>query len=206
MFLIKKIISNPLYYLSIILSLLRGSFYILYFYLFNRKVKIKFPFLVSSRVIIKGPGYVDIGARCIVLENVFKGLTIITYSKSSRVEIGNKCMLAGLTIRCTGRVLIGNNVMTAVSLVQNAFFAHNDEARTKQHVNTLEPLPITIGSNAWLGGHCIVLGGTNIGDDSVVSAYTVCSNETINGYSLITGNPTRKPLPIEQLLKLRNIA
>jgi acetyltransferase-like isoleucine patch superfamily enzyme len=168
-------------------------------------VRIKFPLLVSGKLIIKGPGHVEIGRKCLVLENVFKGLTIVTADKNSRVKIGNNCMLAGLTVHCRKYVEIGNNVMTARSLIQDSLFLNRDEALTKQTVHNLEDQSIYIGDNVWIGGHCIVLSGSNIGADSVISAYSVCSNDVVKDFSLITGNPVRKPLPIDQLLKLRNV-
>ncbi len=202
---LKKILSKPIYYGLLLVCLLKGTFYIGYYYLISRRIKIRFPFLVSGKLSISGSGIVEIGSKCFVVENVFRGLSIITYSKDSQVKIGNNCMLAGLTIQCNNYVELGNHVMTARSLIQNNLFIHQDEANSKQSVHVIKSQPVVIGDNVWIGGHCIILGGTSIGSDSVVSAYTVCSNETVKEFSLVNGNPVKKPLPIEQLLKLRNI-
>jgi maltose O-acetyltransferase len=50
--------------------------------------------------------------------------------------------------------------------------------------------PITIGSNVWLGGGAIVLGGVTIGDDSVVGAGAVVTRDVPAGVVAV-GNPAR---------------
>lgn len=199
-----KILSRPAHYGLVFISILKGTFYIGYYYLTSRRIKIRFPFMVFGKLTISGPGTVEIGRKCIIVENVFRGLSITTYSKDSKIKIGQNCMLAGLTIQCKNYVELGNHVMTARSIIQDNLFIHQDEANSKQTIHEIKSQSIIVGDNVWIGGHCIVLGGTRIGADSVISAYTVCSNEIINDYSLVNGNPVRKPLPIEQLLKLRS--
>ena len=108
---LKRCITDPAYLLSRLAPFLRGTFCIIYYRTFKRNVKIGFPFMVGAKVRIIGPGRVYIGKHCAVLENVFKGLTIVTFSKDSTVIIGNKCALGGITIRCHSKVEFGDRVI-----------------------------------------------------------------------------------------------
>lgn len=50
--------------------------------------------------------------------------------------------------------------------------------------------PISIGSNVWIGGGAIVLGGVNIGDESVIGAGAVVTRDVPAGVVAV-GNPAR---------------
>lgn len=195
------LLKNPNEIPKTVLALLRGLFYIVYYRIFAHSVKIGFPFLAYAKVNISGPGRVEIGGGCDVFKNVFKGLAIVTLSKDSIVEIGKKCSLGGLTIRCRTKVTLGDRVMTAVSLVQDSFFIYEESITEGRSVP--ESKPASIGPNVWLGGECIILGGSSIGEDSVVAAGALCIDASMKDYSLVSGNPARKALPIERLLRFK---
>jgi acetyltransferase-like isoleucine patch superfamily enzyme len=170
---------------------MRGTFYIVFYRIKNNNIKISFPFYTNAPVRIYGPGTVIIGKSSRVILNMFKGLTIVTYSADSVVSIGEKCSLGGLTVRCTGKISLGDKVMTGFSLLQDSCCkdktGHND---------------IYVGSNAWIGGECIILGGCTIGEDSVLSFGTCCHGMEVGNYKLISGNPANRPLPIDKILQL----
>ena len=202
---IQKMLNQPIYYARLIIAIIRGSLYILYYSVFNSNVRIGFPFIVYSRVRIDGPGQVTIGKKCTVVENVFRGLSVVTLSPEATVTIGGEgCLLGGLTIRCHKKITIGNNVMTAVSLIQDALFVNNDmNMFLDKNDKHFKSTPITIGNNVWLGGHCCILGGSEIADDCVLSACSMTYKAQLNEYSLGSGNPLKRPLPIDKLLGLR---
>lgn len=50
--------------------------------------------------------------------------------------------------------------------------------------------PITIGSNVWIGGGAIILGGVTIGDDSVIGAGSVVTHDVPTGV-VAFGNPAQ---------------
>lgn len=200
-FLLKRCLNEPAYFLNLFTPLLRGTFYVLYYRIVRRNVKIGFPFMASGSVKIIGQGHVQIGRRCTVFKNVFKGLTIITFNKNASIKIGNNCALGGLTIRCHTKVEIGDKTMTAISLIQDIFLCNLK--RLSGPFIIQEPKPVVIGKNIWLGAGCIVMGASVIGDDSVISAGSWCHNTCYTDYSLIMGNPSCKSLPIEKLLRFK---
>lgn len=197
------------YLIKIILyapAILRGTAYIIYFRIFRRNVKIVFPFLAFAKVTIIGPGRVFIDKGCHAQKNVFRGLTIVTRSVDSFVSIGAKSLLGGLTIRCHGRIDLGKKTMTAVSLLQDSMFFNSDVVSSQGVGNLLlRPVPITIGSNVWLGPESIVLGGSRIGNDGVLAAGAWCFGNQIGDYCLVSGNPAKRPMPIDKLLKLKGL-
>lgn len=196
---IKKLI---LYFPAIV----RGIIYILYFRFFRKNVKIGFPFLAFTKVKIIGPGIVVIDKGCHVQKNLFRGLTIVTRCVDSLVSIGAKSLLGGLTIRCHERIELGRKTMSAVSLLQDSLFYNADNVSS--HVDagiSLRPKPVFIGNNVWLGPECIVLRGSEIGNDSVLAAGTMCFGNQIGEYCLVSGNPAKRPMPIDKLLKLKGL-
>ena len=186
------------------IALLRGSYYIIYYNLSSRKVVIKFPFKAYARVSIIGRGSVTIDSGCSVHNNVFRGLTIITLSEKAIVVIGSGCSLGGLTIRSYSKVLIGARTMTALSLIQDVSFVNFSKAKAIiGDWNMLDSRPVSLGENVWLGGISLVLRGSHIGDDCVLAAGTLCQNMECGSYCLISGNPAKRGLPINQVLKLK---
>jgi len=202
---LKRFINEPVDSVLLLRAILRGSFYVVYYRFFKRNIKIGHPFIAYNRVRIIGPGSVSIGKRCTVFENVFRGLTIVTLSEDASVTIGQRCSLGGLTVRCRERVEIGDDVMTAVSLVQDSLFVNMLEAETKvTKKQVVSPSKsIVIGDNVWLGMHNYVLNGSKIGNDCVLAAGSLYCGIEIKDYSLGSGNPVKRALPIAQLLALR---
>jgi len=185
-------------------AFLRGLYYILYYRAIRRNVRIGFPFSAFAAVNIVGPGLVTIGKHCYAAKNVFKGWTIVTHSPEASVTIGDRCVMGGITIRALERVEIGEKTMSANSLIQDYVWLDRERVRTKiGHTALPDIKPVVIGENVWLGAQCVVTCGSRIGKDSVLSAGTGCYNMQVDDYCLVSGNPAKKPLPIEKLLKLK---
>jgi acetyltransferase-like isoleucine patch superfamily enzyme len=173
---------------------------------FRENVRIGFPFLAFTKVTIIGPGKVFIDRGCHAQKNVFRGLTIVTHSIDSSVAIGAKSLLGGLTIRCHERIEVGEKTMTAVSLLQDSLFYNIGDVLSQVDINIfLRPSPIVIGTNVWLGPESIVLGGSKIGNDSVLAAGTWCFANQVRDYSLVSGNPAKRPMPIDKLMRMKGL-
>lgn len=205
---INKAVRDPFYFINWAVALFRGTFYIVYFRIKNPNYKIGFPFFATTTVRILGPGRVEIGSGCWAVENVFRGLTIVTFSPDSHVAIGRRCLLGGLTIRCYRKIELRDHIMTAISLIQDSYFLNLSEVRSSviDEVNKLQGLVIDIGENVWFGADSIILSGSRIGRDSIIAAGSVTIGAEVNDYNLVVGNPSRKTLPIDKLLQLKGIA
>lgn len=182
------------------LSFIRGTYYIVVYRVINNKTRIMFPFYAEAPVKISGSGTVVIGKSCRVLLNMYKGLTIVTKNADSKVAIGDNCALGGLTVRCTGNISFGNKLMTAYSLVQDSYSSVT--VTTTCNGKYTEDHQIIVGNNVWIGAQSIILGGCKIGDDSVLSFGTLCHNMEVGEFRLITGNPAKRSLPIDNILQL----
>ncbi len=201
--LLTRSVHDPKYFIRTVKGLIRGTCYLIYFNYVRHNITIKFPFIAHAKIRISGPGTVSIGKNCLVMKNTFKGLTIVTLSKSAQVVIGDQCNLGGTTIRCSGRVAIGSNTMTAISLIQDSFLVHQDRLGDETRRRLPQPKNITIGRNTWLAETSFVLNGTTIGDDSVLASGAWCHDTTYPEYALLQGNPTRSAIPIDKLLRLK---
>jgi acetyltransferase-like isoleucine patch superfamily enzyme len=196
-----KIIRAPETAMTVGFAILRGTWYILRYSLFKGNIRIGFPFKVYAPVTLKGPGKITIGKGCSVYMNVFDGLTIVTLTPQARVSIGRGCGLAGLTIRCAGRIEMGNECLTAASIIQDSMTVNSAPDGPGARAESMKPKPISIGDNSWLGGQCCVLRGSRIGKYCVVAAGALTHECEIADYRLITGSPSGAAIPIEQLLK-----
>jgi len=199
--LFRKSLSNPILACQSSAALARGTFYILYYKLTRRSVKIKYPFYAYYSVTIRGPGTVRIGRNCHVYPNLREGLRILTTSKESQVLIGNNCALGGAKIRCSGTVIIQDDVMTANVLIQDSWFFRCADDQ-KGNIVFVRVRPIFIGRNSWLSLRSCVLGGSVIKADSVVAAGAVTWEYEGKDYSLLSGNPVELSIPIERMKKL----
>jgi acetyltransferase-like isoleucine patch superfamily enzyme len=72
----------------------------------------------------------------------------------------------------------------------------------------LEPKPIVIGNDVWIGDHVTVAGGVNIGHGAIIGAKAVVRSDCVP-YGIYVGSPARligfrfSPEVIEELLDLR---
>lgn len=201
---LKRIIHEPLYVWNLLVAVLRGSYYILFYRMFRKNVKIRFPFKAFARVTIAGPGDVFIDSNCSVIMTLFRGLTIVTLTPQAKVRIGKNGHLGGMTIRSAESVLIGEEIRTAAALVQDVILINGPkEVNTTTKRNWLESKPIVIGDNVWLAGQSVTLGGCKIGNDSVIGGGAACIGAEIGEAHVVFGNPGKRPLPIARLLQLK---
>jgi acetyltransferase-like isoleucine patch superfamily enzyme len=200
--LLLRAFNDPAHATKVLHALLRGTFYFVYYRLFKRNVKIALPFRAFASVTIVGPGRVFIDGNCSVIQSAFKGLTIVTLAESAAVTIGKDCILGGLTVRCHNQIEIGKRTRTANSLIQDVLFINHEQVRSQAGNVPNERNDISIGNNAWVGMNAIVLSGSQVNDDCVLSVGSVCQNITLAPYSFASGNPVRRGLPIDNLIKL----
>lgn len=83
-------------------------------------------------------------------------------------------------------VTIGANT----TIFDNDFHSLNPEERRKDVFDNLVSKPVKIGKNAFIGCNCIILKGTEIGENCVVGAGSVVHGKFEND-CIIAGNPAR---------------
>lgn len=105
-------------------------------------------------------------------------------------EIGPGTYIGGLSeINAKGaRVIIGKNCDIASFVAINVADSHK---RTIGLSDKSDIRDIVIGDNVFIGSHSVILGGADIGHNSVIAAGTVVRAGVIPPYSLVIGNPMR---------------
>lgn len=110
------------------------------------------------------------------------------------ITIGNHVFFnSGCNIQDQGGItiddgaLIGHNVVLATL---------NHSMIPKQRAN-LEPAPIHIGKNVWIGANAMVLPGVTIGDDAVIAAGAIVTKD-VPANTIFGGIPAKKIKDIPQ--------
>ncbi|CAL2082110.1 putative maltose O-acetyltransferase [Tenacibaculum sp. 190524A02b] len=95
--------------------------------------------------------------------------------------------------------------MAEVSIGDNCLIAPNVGIYTAGH--TINPInrhktgyakPITIGNNVWIGGHCAIIGGVTIGDNSIIAAGSVVTKDVPKN-TIYGGKPAKKLRDIDKI-------
>lgn len=139
---------------------------------------------------------VKIGANCAIgrrkkgpIIGHFFPTRIIIKGSDASVHIGNNTNLNGVYIASRKSIEIGSNCRIAAGVVILDHKGHIVNSGDRTHGQDI-PNPITIGDNVWLGTNCIILKGTVIGDNSVVSCGSVVKG-VFEENSIIQGNPAK---------------
>ena len=107
---------------------------------------------IRSNVLITNPNKVIIGDNCFINH----GVSILLGGSEYGVTIGNN-------------VYIGPNSL--LTTITHKIGGENKRAGENQY------LPIAIGDGAWIGAHCTILPGVEIGKGSVIAAGSVVVND-----------------------------
>ena len=130
---------------------------------------------IGEGVTIEHNFHCDLGYNIHVGKNFYAGFNC-TILDMAEVRIGDNC-------------LVGPDV--------GIYTAGHNISPTDRH-NTGHAKPITIGNNVWIGGHCSILGGVMIGNNSIIAAGSVVTKD-IPANTIFGGNPAikLKDIPLE---------
>ncbi|QJW90663.1 sugar O-acetyltransferase [Spirosoma taeanense] len=92
------------------------------------------------------------------------------------------------TILDMGEVKIGDNCLIAPNV--GIYTAGHNINPINRH-KTGFAKPITIGNNVWIGGHCAIIGGVTIGDNSIIAAGSLVTKD-VPANTIVGGNPAKK--------------
>jgi acetyltransferase-like isoleucine patch superfamily enzyme len=127
----------------------------------------------------------------------------------ARVTLGDYVLMNGARIICDAEIQIGPYSLISwnVVLMDSYRVAIDPQARRnwlervaggsdRPEPMEVAALPIRIGSNVWIGFDCCVLPGVRIGDNAVVGARSLVTQD-VPPNTLVAGNPARvvRPLP-----------
>lgn len=105
------------------------------------------------------------------------------------IRIGDNCRINGAYIHSQSSVIIGNNCVIAsgVNIIDSN--GHKLYSSDRTHGRD-DAKPIVIKDNVWIGINAIILKGTVVGNNCVISAGSVVKGSFPDN-SLIQGNPAR---------------
>jgi len=188
---LKKIKSNPAEAVRVGIAMLRG-YLVKLRYLLNPNIKIGSGFRAFSWLRITGPGRVIIGDRVSAYSSFLRAPCIVTHSKDAVVSIGNDTNFSGTRISCVDSISIGNDALFGSTTIIDSDIIPTqditiDTEWKKKHVQSIK-----IGNHIWTGVNTFILGGSIIGDESVLGAGAVILSKEVPERSLLVGNPARK--------------
>ena len=122
----------------------------------------------------------------------------ITLAPDAEISIGRGCFLNRETMLAAyERITIGDHVMFANGcFVGDSAHRYDDPTRPITEQGFKPGGEVRIGSNVWLGVHCVVTPGVTIGDRAVVGANSVVTKDIPPGV-IAAGVPARAIRQIE---------
>lgn len=115
-------------------------------------------------------------------------------SSNATLTIGKNGGFSGVSIVCASKISIGENVGMGVNvnIWDTDFHSIQHTIRSKQ-TNIAQALSkeIQIGNNVWIGANSTILKGSELGNNTVVSTFSLV-NKIFASNLLIGGVPARK--------------
>jgi acetyltransferase-like isoleucine patch superfamily enzyme len=148
--------------------------------------------LLLPPVRVANPQYIAIGEHVQMLEGGWLSVepahadVVPSLSIGDRTRIGRGCVIA-----CTGRVTIGQDVLTADNVfIGDSYHAYDDPTRPVAAQGMSRPRAVHIGDGAFLGAHAVVLPGVQVGANAYVGAGAVVTHD-VPPRCVVAGNPAR---------------
>ncbi|HNW98713.1 MAG TPA: acyltransferase [Bacteroidales bacterium] len=161
-----------------------------------------FPTIYGS-IYIRNRGKILIGKNVTISSgknyNIIGGdtRTSILVNKNSNLSLGDNVGISNSTILCYNSITIENNVLVGGSckIYDTDFHSIDPIQRMNPYVNNIpdnniKSFPVVIKSGAWIGGHCIILKGVTIGENSIIGAGSVV-NKNIPANEIWGGAPAK---------------
>ena len=125
------------------------------------------------------------------LVGLFQRTIIVTRDKGN-IIIGDSVGVSGVTIYSRKSIVIGSytNIGGNTKILDNDFHPIDPELRKKNDLASIKDKEIIIGENVFIGCNCIILKGTEIGDNCVIGAGSVVSGKYGDNL-ILAGNPAK---------------
>ncbi|CUO81375.1 acyltransferase [Clostridium perfringens] len=99
----------------------------------------------------------------------------IKIRRKAEVQIGDNTFFNhGCIVVCHDKIIIGKDVQLGPNVL---IYDHDHDFRAKNGLKKLKykTSPVIIGNNVWIGANTVILRGTKIGDNCVIGAGSVVS-------------------------------
>ena len=122
----------------------------------------------------------------------------LTLGPEAEISIGSGCFLnRNVMLAAAERIEIGDHVMFANGcFVGDADHRYDDPDVPITWQGFTPRGPVKIGSNVWFGVNCVVMGGVEIGDRSVIGSNSVVTKSVPAG-TIAAGSPAKVIRKIE---------
>lgn len=116
--------------------------------------------------------------------------SIRAVAAGARIAVGSGFRATGLTVASMSGVQIGDDVQIGADtlIIDSDFHSVRSTDRTRGDRGI--SAPVSIGDRVFIGARCIILKGVRIGDDAVIGAGAVVTNDVPEG-ALAAGNPAK---------------
>lgn len=111
---------------------------------------------------------------------------------NAELVIGNGVGMSSTTIVCSTKVIVGDYVKIGGNTViyDTDFHSLDKDLRRNKLTDIPKKDPIIIGNNVFIGAHCTILKGVNIGENSILGAGSVVT-KNIPPNEIWAGNPAK---------------
>jgi len=151
----------------------------------------------TYRVLIFEGGTIEIGERfrCVSSESrslitLFSPVRLTVFG-GGKIRIGDNVGLNGTAITAVKKISIGNETMIAPNAIIVDSDFHSPWPPDQRWTSKAEGAEVTIGKRVWIGMNVLVLKGVTIGDNSIIGAGSVVTQD-IEADCLAAGNPAKK--------------
>lgn len=160
---------------------------------------------LSGRLLIKNRGIILIGENVRINSgkkyNIIGGdvYTNLLVGLGACLRIGDNVGISNSTIVCHNAIDIEDDVLIGggCKIYDTDFHSLKFDQRVKpffrlnkQSDDGVKTSPIKISKGAWIGGHCIILKGVTIGEESIIGAGSVVT-KSVPKHEVWAGNPAR---------------
>lgn len=188
--LVRSILGNPGSAATFAVALARGHWYRALYRVLGRRFRAGAHFRVFGRLSVRGPGDVTIGDNVAIWGRV----NAWTYAAEARIVVEDDVMMSGTRMACASAIRIGAGSIVADAAIRDTDF-HSTRADRRSPDAPIRVSPVTLARNVWVGAGAVLLPGTSIGENSVVSAAAVCMR-SYPADKVILGNPAKVAMPI----------
>ena len=181
---LKSVFTNHLY--SLVATILYA-----HYYLYDIKIGKKCSFIGIPKITKKGGGSISIGKGCTFRSKSTSNLIginhrciIATLDKNAKLVIGENCGFSGTVIGAEKNVTIGQEVRCGANTIICDTDYHSNDWRSG------DAREVIIEDGVWLGVNVVVLKGVKIGENSLIGANSVVTNN-IPSNVIAAGNPCK---------------